>query len=689
MNNNRSIKQLLILTLATFLCLSQVSADIRSQTRTLGERRAVEKGDTKLKIAPDLAELLAQDEQAAKEQKNPTATLAGARERKLSARRIVNHVVIPSTEVAADEQQNFIVRMDDLASSAAMQAKLAAFGGRVSRRLDGMGLVVVEAPRTAIRQLAADSQIAYISPDRLVQPTGFVEETTGTTLVRTILGGSASLDGKGIGIAILDSGIYNKHNAYLDSNKNNIVFSKDFTGENNTSDDFYGHGSHVATLASGSQSFASNAYRGIANKASVLNLRVLNSLGFGSASTIIAALDWCVASKATYNIRVINLSLGTDAKDSYKNDPLCLAARRAYNAGIVVVAAAGNSGRDLYGNKIYGGIHSPGIEPSVITVGAANSMGTLKRSDDVVTTFSSRGPTRGYTVVNGQRVYDNLIKPDLVAPGNKLISAQSAGQTASSGNTLVQLFPALDTEATNTRDNKTMYLSGTSMSAPVVAGAAALLLELNPNLTPGLVKAILMYTAQPIKNFNTLEQGAGLLNVDGAARMAKIIKSTASTLNNGATMIATKNLPTQTSMIAGETCYWGKGVITDHCFLYGDGLMQYWQGMYGQGVVLADATSVVSGRLTKNSSLTTNTVSISGGAVKTTGVVLSDGVVVSDGVVLSDGVVFADGAVLSDGVVVSDGVILSDGIFQADGIVKANLWITGDPTASMKPIPLP
>ena len=115
------------------------------------------------------------------------------------------------------------------------------------------------------------------------------------------------------------------------------------------------------------------------------------------------------------------MSLGTAASDSYRNDPLCLAARRAVNAGIVVVASAGNYGKDANGSKQYGSIGSPGIEPSVITVGAANTMGTDYRSDDTIATFSSKGPTRGYVrLSNGARKYDNLMKPDLVAKSREL-----------------------------------------------------------------------------------------------------------------------------------------------------------------------------------------------------------------------------------------------------------------------------
>src|SRR5205823_8173884 len=128
--------------------------------------------------------------------------------------------------------------------------------------------------------------------------------------------------------------------------------------------------------------------------ANLLNLRVLNSQGTGTISGTLAALDWVMANKATYNIRVVNMSLGTPAVDSYRNDPICRAVRNLVNSGVVVVVAAGNNGKNAAGEKVYGMIHCPGNEPSAITVGASNTFGTDARNDDGVTSYSSRGPTR-------------------------------------------------------------------------------------------------------------------------------------------------------------------------------------------------------------------------------------------------------------------------------------------------------
>ncbi len=169
-----------------------------------------------------------------------------------------------------------------------------------------------------------------------------------------------------------------------------------------------------------------------------------------------------------------------------------------------------------------------------------------------------------------------------------------------------------------------MYLSGTSMAAPIVSGTVALMFQVNPNLTPNLVKAILMYSAQPLKNYNTLEQGAGLVNVDGALRITKLVKTPLPTTNGSALLSAA--LPTsQTSVIGGQTATWGKGVITNYGFLYGNDLMNKWQGMYGSGVLVGDGTPFVSGLLTRSTTMTSGTLSLYQGAIKNNGVLVGDG----------------------------------------------------------------
>ncbi len=376
----------------------------------------------------------------------------------------------------------------------------------------------IELPSRAVQALAARPEVGFVSLDRTNISFGHVSLTTGADAVRVANGtNAAGLDGSGIGIAILDSGIDPNHIAFLDrSNNRRVIVSRDFTGEGRT-DDPYGHGTHVASIAAGNGRISNAQYTGIAPNANLINLRVLGATGSGTVSAVLAALDWVVSNHVTYNIRVVNMSLGAPAVDSYKNDPICRAVRRLVDAGIVVVAAAGNNGINKAGQKSYGQVHCPGNEPSAITVGATNTFGTDQRSDDGIASYSSRGPTRSFwTDTLSVKHFDNLIKPEIVAPGNKLIYAEALK------NYLVTHNPTLDAGVSPVDERKMMYLNGTSMAAPVVAGAAALLFQANPNLTPNLIKVLLMYTAQPLAGFNMLEQGTGEISIEGAVRVARL-----------------------------------------------------------------------------------------------------------------------------------------------------------------------
>ncbi|MGE0447424.1 MAG: S8 family serine peptidase, partial [Vicinamibacterales bacterium] len=218
------------------------------------------------------------------------------------------------------------------------------------------------------------------------------------------------ITGAGIGVAVIDSGI-----APLPHLRGRIVVSKDFTGSGETGDD-WGHGTHVAGIIAAAPRNARDDTSGVAPDAHLLNLKVLGADGSGYVADVIDAIDWAVANRRRYAVRVINLSLGAAPSQSALTDPICLAIARAHDAGIVVVAAAGNRGRTLDGAAVYGTINSPGHCPHALTVGALNTNGTPQRSDDVMASYSSKGPTR-----------DGLIKPDLVAPGHKVIGLLAPG----------------------------------------------------------------------------------------------------------------------------------------------------------------------------------------------------------------------------------------------------------------------
>lgn len=261
-------------------------------------------------------------------------------------------------------------------------------------------------------------------------------------------------------------------------------------------------------------------------------------------------LNQAIQLQSRYNIRVINLSLGRAVYESYQQDPLCQAVEAAWKAGIVVVVAAGNDGRDnSQGTNGYGTITAPGNDPYVITVGAMNAMGTPDRSDDVMTSYSSKGPTS----------IDHIVKPDIVAPGNQVVSLQASSQA-----TLVQAYPGnkpplgLYVNQGNLSKPSPSYftLSGTSMATPVVSGAVALLLQQNPQLTPDQVKALLMATAYKtfpqyttitdgsqtfLIQYDVFTVGAGYLDVQAALSSAMVAPTTLSAKSPSVTFDPTTN----------------------------------------------------------------------------------------------------------------------------------------------------
>jgi serine protease AprX len=517
----------------------------------------------------------------------------------------------------------------------------------------------------SLAALVLMNEVDYVSLRKPLKKFGHISLTTGADAATGQLVSGTKLDGSGIGIAVLDSGIDTSQPSFTNNNRNNVILSRDFTDEGRT-DDPYGHGTHVASLIVGSRAIGGGRYNGIATGANLLNLRVLNSQGTGDVMDLLRAIDWVITNRATYNIRIVNMSLGMTAVDSYRYDPVCRAVRKLVDSGILAIAAAGNNGKDAAGGKIYGYIHTPGIEPSALTVGASNTFLTNARRDDGVTTYSSRGPTRGSWVdATGLIHYDNLIKPDMVAPGNKIIGAEA------SNNWIITHYPQLNI---NTAEAKMMRLSGTSMAAPLVAGAAALILQANPRLTPNLVKIILMYTAQPLAGFNMFEQGAGQLNISGAVQMARAMRTTlyAST-PLGAPLLMNATPPTPSTTIAAYSFTWAQGIVLNHTFATGSDLLTKYQKVYGKGSLLGDGVvegfdtqavdprKMTGGVVLGTSILTSNGNSMgSGSFFLSTGQMLGDGLMLGDGMVLGDGMMLGDGMVLGDNGTTSDGIMLGD-----------------------------
>jgi|HubBroStandDraft_6_1064221.scaffolds.fasta_scaffold73361_1 serine protease AprX len=335
-----------------------------------------------------------------------------------------------------------------------------------------------------ILTLSNQANVAYISLDRSLA--GTLDYTAGA--VNAPAAWSAGLDGTGIGVAIIDSGIYSHPDLnHPNSSQSRVVYRQSFIGGNQFDD--FGHGTHVAGIAAGNGSLSAQTgsyrtYKGIAPNASILDLRVLDANGSSNDSVVIAAIQQAVQLKSRYNVRVINLSLGRPIYEGCAHDPLCQAVEAAWKSGVVVVVAAGNLGRNGYAT-----ILSPGDSPHAITVGAMKTEMTIQRSDDLIASYSSKGPT----------YIDLTAKPDVVAPGNLVVSLLAPGSTLEAAYPGNVIPPSQYTTSPNAVTPAYFRLSGTSMATPVVSGTVALMLQKEPGLSPDTVKARLMKTAS--KNF--------------------------------------------------------------------------------------------------------------------------------------------------------------------------------------------
>jgi serine protease AprX len=377
-----------------------------------------------------------------------------------------------------------------------VQAIAARHNLTIVRQLEQSAVLTVNSAE--LSNLAADPAVDHVSPDARVRllmsvsniSTGASQVRTGTWGLLGLIGAYAPVTGQGIGVAILDSGI-SPHAALK-----NVVANVNFVSGTTQTTDAFGHGTHVAGIVGGANTKTTSLYTGgIAPGAQIVNVRVLGPDGTGLTSDVIAGMEWTINNRARYNIRVINLSLGHPVTEPAATDPLCEEVAKATSLGIVVVASAGNAGKSADGQHIVlGGIASPGNSPFAITVGALNTWQTTSRSDDSVTTYSSRGPTK----------YDMAVKPDVVAPGNKIVSLEAYNSFISNN------FSVLHVAGWGT--NAYMRLSGTSMAAPMVSGAVALMLQGNPYLNPYQIKLALQTGSTYLPNDGLMAGGAGSVN---------------------------------------------------------------------------------------------------------------------------------------------------------------------------------
>jgi Subtilase family len=383
-------------------------------------------------------------------------------------------------------------------------------GGTVGRRISIIDGFAAEVPIGELTGLDRSPAIVSVTPDASVQllgnvdgidpnkhPGSWLKVAKNTKLYEMWQRGWT---GEGIDVALIDSGVAPLPGIDLQV-VNGPDLSFDSQASNLTNIDTYGHGTHMAGLIAGRDAAippgkedeeADHYFVGAAPGARIVSIKVAASDGATDVSQVIAAIDWIVQHRNSdgLNIRVLNLSFGTDGTQDYQLDPLAYAAEVAWHHGIVVVVAAGNSG---FGTPQ---LNNPAYDPYVIAVAGDDTRGTDDPKDDVIPSWQSRG--------------NALRHPDLVAPGKSIVSLRDPGSFVDEAN------PGARVGAT-----RFIKGSGSSQAAAIVSGAVATILEQHPELTPDQVKALLMQTAVPLPNADPIAQGAGLINLH-RAREAKL-----------------------------------------------------------------------------------------------------------------------------------------------------------------------
>jgi serine protease AprX len=417
--------------------------------------------------------------------------------------------IVPVTRTSVGRSVRVIVRSTTTDIMAA-ERSVEGSGGSIGRRISIIDGFVARVPETRLSDLRGAPGILSVTPDARVHLLGTVDGmdpakyagswlkvARNTKLVDMWHNGWT---GAGIDVALIDSGVAPVPGIDMKV-VNGPDLSFDSQAENLTNVDTYGHGTHMAGIIAGRDTAirpgrededVDKYFEGAAPGARIVSIKVASSDGATDVSQVIAAIDWVVQHRDAdgLNIRVLNLSFGTDGTQDYQLDPLAYAAEVAWLHGVVVVVAAGNAG---FGSPQ---LNDPAYDPYVIAVGADDTKGTDDPKDDAIPSFQSRG--------------NSVRHPDIVAPGKSIVSLRDPGSYVDDANPGARVGLS-----------RFFRGSGSSQAAAIVSGAVATLLQQRPSLTPDEVKALLTQTATWLPNADPVAQGAGLINMH-AAREAKL-----------------------------------------------------------------------------------------------------------------------------------------------------------------------
>lgn len=354
-------------------------------------------------------------------------------------------------------------------------AYLAGAGGVIEHQLTLINAISGTVPASLLNDVSSDPRFGLVTLDAPVVSTGSyrIEDRNLATTFQQTIGASdlwkGGTTGTGIGVAVIDTGISDDAScnfASLDESCGSRVVGRfSANGEFSDQEDGFGHGTHVANTIGGYEYKADGEYAGVAPEASLIAVKIDDDAGNSTLGDVIDGLGWVFDNRATFNIRVVNLSLSSSVAQSYKIDPLDAAVELLWFNGVTVVVAAGNT-PEAYS-------YAPANDPFVVTVGATDERGTASPDDDTRASWSSAGVT-----------VDGVAKPDVFAPGVNIIAGLSPSSL------IAKTYPG---GIVRERNNVARYrMSGTSMATAVVSGSAALLLQRHPDWTPGQVKHALV-----------------------------------------------------------------------------------------------------------------------------------------------------------------------------------------------------
>jgi serine protease AprX len=477
-----------------------------------------------------------------------------------------------ATQPAVTESIRVIVQKtspDDPAPELAVRR----LGGQVTRALPIVAGFAATVPAARAGELAGQPGVRAVTPDAKVRvqaaaPGGGTIRSVYPKTIKADAVWNRGVTGRGVTVAVLDTGVASVPDLagrlvqVRDDLTGQTTPCKNLSGELDCNDR-YGHGTFIAGLVAGNGASSGGRWKGVAPEASVLSVKTAGADGAADVSNVLAAIQWVVSFKDRYNIRVLNLSLGTDSTQDWRVDPLNYAVERAWAAGMTVVVAASNEGPSA------GTITKPADDPWVVTVGATDDRGTAALGDDQLPDFSGRGPTA-----------HGLAKPDVAAPGAHVISLRAPGST-------------IDTQFPWYVDGSYRQGSGTSMATGVVSGAVALMLQANPGFTPDRVKHALAATARDAASGDPMAVGAGVVNVEAAAYSAPpgvanqgLARSNGQgslALSRGSVQVRTDGLPgTVLGPVLGATLtaqllLWNPGGYTGAAWVPSDWYLSTWE----------------------------------------------------------------------------------------------------------------